>query len=80
MKEFGYQQRWPQEGEPVCIMCGRFGEYVCDATDKDVCSLECKGIHLAKIGQEKNAQQWAEYHQFYSPVPEVCSTISLIFY
>ncbi|KAL1023325.1 hypothetical protein UPYG_G00039260 [Umbra pygmaea] len=43
-------QRWPEPGEPVCVMCGRFGEYICDSTDNDVCSLECKASHLAKMG------------------------------
>ena len=27
---------------PVCIICGRLGQYICDATDEDVCSIECK--------------------------------------
>lgn len=31
-------------------MCGRYGEYICDSTDNDVCSLECKAKHLAKMG------------------------------
>ncbi|XP_010894289.2 probable ATP-dependent RNA helicase DDX59 [Esox lucius] len=43
-------QRWPEPGEPICVMCGRFGEYICDSTDNDVCSLECKASHLAKMG------------------------------
>ncbi|XP_077863689.1 putative ATP-dependent RNA helicase DDX59 [Saccoglossus kowalevskii] len=43
-------QRWPMPGEPVCVMCGRYAEYICDQTDTDVCSLECKGKHLADVG------------------------------
>uniref|UniRef100_UPI00398EA765 probable ATP-dependent RNA helicase DDX59 n=1 Tax=Pristiophorus japonicus TaxID=55135 RepID=UPI00398EA765 len=39
-------QRWPEPGEPACSMCGRYGEYICDETDTDVCSLECKAEHL----------------------------------
>lgn len=31
-------------------MCGRYGEYICDATDNDVCSLECKASHLLQMG------------------------------
>ena len=27
---------------PVCVICGRLGQYICDATDEDVCSIECK--------------------------------------
>ncbi|KAG9351141.1 hypothetical protein JZ751_025031 [Albula glossodonta] len=44
-------QRWPEPGEPVCVMCGRYGEYICDSTDNDVCSLECKDHHLAQMGK-----------------------------
>uniref|UniRef100_A0A8C6VJ16 RNA helicase n=1 Tax=Naja naja TaxID=35670 RepID=A0A8C6VJ16_NAJNA len=42
IKSFSKTQRWPQPGEPVCVVCGRYGEYICDKTDEDVCSLECK--------------------------------------
>ena len=27
---------------PFCVICGRYGQYICDKTDEDVCSLECK--------------------------------------
>lgn len=50
VKSFKKSQRWPEPGDPVCVMCGRYGEYICDSTDNDVCSLECKANHLAKIG------------------------------
>lgn len=43
-------QRWPEAGEPVCVVCGRYGAYIVDRTDKDVCSLECKARHLMKLG------------------------------
>ncbi|XP_043079031.1 LOW QUALITY PROTEIN: probable ATP-dependent RNA helicase DDX59 [Puntigrus tetrazona] len=49
VKSFKKSQRWPDPGEPVCVMCGRYGEYICDKTDNDVCSLECKASHLAKM-------------------------------
>ncbi|XP_016382461.1 putative ATP-dependent RNA helicase DDX59 [Sinocyclocheilus rhinocerous] len=49
VKSFKKNQRWPEPGEPVCVMCGRYGEYICDKTDNDVCSLECKASHLAKM-------------------------------
>ena len=39
-------QRWPMAGEPVCVVCGRYGEYIVDETDKDVCSIQCKKQHL----------------------------------
>lgn len=50
VKSFKKNQRWPEPGEPVCVMCGRYGEYICDATDNDVCSLECKANHLVRMG------------------------------
>jgi len=40
-------QRAARPGEPTCVVCGRFGAYICDETDRDVCSLECKARHLA---------------------------------
>lgn len=24
------EQRFPLPGEPVCVVCGRYGEYICD--------------------------------------------------
>ncbi|XP_073333279.1 probable ATP-dependent RNA helicase DDX59 [Pagrus major] len=50
VKSFRKSQRWPEPGEPACVMCGRYGEYICDSTDNDVCSLECKAKHLTKMG------------------------------
>lgn len=52
IKSFSKSQRWAEPGEPVCVVCGRYGEYICDKTDEDVCSLECKAKHLLQI-QEK---------------------------
>ena len=52
---FSKNQRWPVEGsdEPVCVVCGRYGEYICSRTDADVCSLECKARNLARsIGRQ----------------------------
>ncbi|KAM4861304.1 putative ATP-dependent RNA helicase DDX59 isoform 2-T5 [Thomomys bottae] len=54
VKSFSKTQRWAEPGEPVCVVCGRYGEYICDKTDEDVCSLECKAKHLVQIqGQEE---------------------------
>ncbi|KAJ8444363.1 hypothetical protein Cgig2_019921 [Carnegiea gigantea] len=36
------EQRFPLPGEPVCAICGRYGEYICDETDDDICSKDCK--------------------------------------
>ncbi|KAI8481351.1 DEAD (Asp-Glu-Ala-Asp) box polypeptide 59 [Branchiostoma belcheri] len=54
---FSKNQRWPEEGEPVCVVCGRYGEYICDQTDRDVCSLECKAKHLALVHHKKQYLQ-----------------------
>ena len=48
VKERSVQQRQAEPGEPVCAVCGRYGEYICDATDDDVCSLECKAAIVAR--------------------------------
>lgn len=48
VKERSVQQRQPEPGEPVCVICGRYGEYISAATDEDVCSLECKAVSLAR--------------------------------
>lgn len=55
VKSFKKNQRWPEPGEPVCVMCGRYGEYICDSTDNDVCSLECKAKHLFEMGMGTGA-------------------------
>ena len=75
---FSKQQRWPGPGEPVCVVCGRYGAYIVDRTDDDVCSLECKakclikrGIHLNEgganpaEGDENLATPWVyrEHHE-----------------
>ncbi|KAL0073903.1 P-loop containing nucleoside triphosphate hydrolase protein [Phycomyces blakesleeanus] len=46
IKPFSSDQRRiiPGCDEPVCIICGKYGEYINDDTDNDVCSLECKRI------------------------------------
>ncbi|OQS06924.1 DEAD/DEAH box RNA helicase, partial [Thraustotheca clavata] len=38
------EQREAEDGEPVCVVCGRYGEYICDVTEMDVCSMECRDI------------------------------------
>ncbi|XP_022750409.1 DEAD-box ATP-dependent RNA helicase 41-like [Durio zibethinus] len=35
--------------EPKCVICGRYGEYICDETDDDICSLECKQTLLFRV-------------------------------
>ncbi|XP_054432410.1 probable ATP-dependent RNA helicase DDX59 isoform X2 [Pteronotus mesoamericanus] len=55
VKSFSKTQRPAEPGEPVCVVCGRYGEYICDETDEDVCSLECKAKHLLQV-KEKGEQ------------------------
>ena len=50
---YSKKQRWPTPGEPVCVVCGRYGAYIVDQTDKDVCSLECKARHLKDVTARK---------------------------
>ena len=48
---YSKHQRWPVGEETVCVVCGRYGAYIVDETDKDVCSLECKARHLRMLGK-----------------------------
>lgn len=48
VKERCSDQREALPGEPCCAVCGRYGEYICDETDDDICSLECKRILLSR--------------------------------
>ncbi|KAF6140390.1 hypothetical protein GIB67_013159 [Kingdonia uniflora] len=41
------EQRFAVPGEPACVLCGRYGEYICDETGDDICSIDCK-IELLK--------------------------------
>ncbi|XP_058764430.1 uncharacterized protein LOC131637878 [Vicia villosa] len=47
------EQRFPVFGEPVCLICGRYGEYICNETDDDVCSMECKNelLEILKLNE-----------------------------
>ncbi|XP_014387854.1 PREDICTED: probable ATP-dependent RNA helicase DDX59 isoform X2 [Myotis brandtii] len=53
VKSFAKTQRPAEPGEPVCVVCGRYGEYICDETDEDVCSLECKAKHLLQVKEKE---------------------------
>ncbi|XP_069825098.1 probable ATP-dependent RNA helicase DDX59 [Dendropsophus ebraccatus] len=48
IKSYSKLQRWPVQGEPACVICGRYGEYICDRTEHDVCSLECKAKDILR--------------------------------
>ncbi|XP_010496403.1 PREDICTED: DEAD-box ATP-dependent RNA helicase 41 [Camelina sativa] len=49
VKQKSIDQRAPLSGEPKCVICNRYGEYICDETNDDVCSLECKETLLRRI-------------------------------
>ncbi|KAF3448351.1 hypothetical protein FNV43_RR09064 [Rhamnella rubrinervis] len=47
------EQRFPVPGEPVCVVCGKFGEYICNETDDDICSMDCKAelLEIRKVSE-----------------------------
>ncbi|PIN12228.1 RNA helicase [Handroanthus impetiginosus] len=53
------EQRYPVPGEPVCVVCGKYGEYICNETDDDICSMECKAelLQTIKVQQEPKSGQ-----------------------
>lgn len=57
---YSKNQRWPIRGEPVCVICGRYGAYIVDETDKDVCSLECKARHVKVVTRNKNEERFCK--------------------
>ncbi|RDX66867.1 DEAD-box ATP-dependent RNA helicase 41, partial [Mucuna pruriens] len=57
------EQRFPVSGEPVCIICGRYGEYICNETDDDVCSMECKSelLEILKLNEGSSYNQVRDF-------------------
>ncbi|KAJ4974392.1 hypothetical protein NE237_007566 [Protea cynaroides] len=53
IKERCWNQREALPGEPSCVICGRYGEYICDETDDDICSMECKEILLGRLANSR---------------------------
>lgn len=51
IKQASIEQRFPLDGEPLCVVCGRYGEYINDTTERDVCSMECKIKDIANYAQ-----------------------------
>jgi hypothetical protein len=37
IKQFSSDQRLALPDEPICVVCGKYGEYINDETDHDVC-------------------------------------------
>ena len=67
IKEFSSQQRNANPGEPVCIICGKYAEYICKITEVDICSKECKILHLSSIQLQSPPQSADSYYSFLSP-------------
>ena len=55
IKERREQQREAEQGEPLCVICSRYGEYICNETDEDVCSLQCKDIALKRSSSRERS-------------------------
>lgn len=74
---YSRQQRFALAGEPICVICNRFGEYICDETEQDVCSMECKKQHLEEFQEIQAREQAAqtvfklEKTVFYSEHPDI---------
>jgi ATP-dependent RNA helicase DDX59 len=60
VKEKCFEQREALPEEPRCVVCGRYGEYICDQTDDDICSVQCKTILLARLAAKTKPTQKAE--------------------
>ncbi|GMY30039.1 isoform 2 of probable atp-dependent rna helicase ddx59 [Fagus crenata] len=56
------EQRFPDPGEPVCVVCGRYGEYICNETDDDICSMECKAeiLKILKVDKGPSSDQTSD--------------------
>ncbi|CAO3595081.1 unnamed protein product [Absidia cylindrospora] len=78
VKHFSSQQRLVDinSDEPTCIICGKYGEYINDDTENDVCSMECKKIdtdisHHPKVSiaakLEQQVQQSRKDHGITTP-------------
>jgi len=61
------EQREARENEPRCVVCGRFGEYICDQTDADVCSIQCKIAHLRGNTGRKMPKAAISFEEFLLP-------------
>ena len=66
VKELSSMQRNCSPGEPVCAMCGKYGEYICSVTEMDVCSLECKKNNLQLLNRPQPQQAADNISTFFS--------------
>ncbi|XP_039143898.1 DEAD-box ATP-dependent RNA helicase 41 [Dioscorea cayenensis subsp. rotundata] len=71
VKEKCCDQREALPGEPRCVICGRFGEYICDETDDDVCSRECKQTLISRLAESQKPAAKA-IHSVQLPATDEC--------
>ncbi|KAG2205400.1 hypothetical protein INT47_007185 [Mucor saturninus] len=57
IKQFSSDQRLALDDEPICTVCGKYGEYINDETDQDVCSLQCKAINTDLCGRARSKKK-----------------------
>ncbi|KAI3993970.1 hypothetical protein MKX01_002983 [Papaver californicum] len=69
VKEKCWDQREALPGEPCCVICGRYGEYICDETNDDICSIECKSALLGRHNAQKREKL---PHHVRIPVVDEC--------
>ncbi|PKI39820.1 hypothetical protein CRG98_039865 [Punica granatum] len=67
------EQRFPDPGEPVCVMCGKYGEYICDETDDDICSLDCKSKLLETLNFKEEDTWDYERHCWLRKKSDLCT-------
>lgn len=68
------EQREAEPGEPHCVICGRYGQYICDETDDDVCSLQCK-ISVLQKHQSECKKPGPIIHAIKIPVEDECTYV-----
>ncbi|KAJ0960332.1 hypothetical protein J5N97_001850 [Dioscorea zingiberensis] len=71
VKERCWDQREALPGEPRCVICGRFGEYICDETDDDICSKECKHTLISRLAESQKPAAKA-IHPVKLPATDEC--------
>ncbi|KAL0435481.1 UNVERIFIED_CONTAM: DEAD-box ATP-dependent RNA helicase 41 [Sesamum radiatum] len=72
VKERCWDQREALPGEPQCVICGRYGEYICDETDDDICSLECKRTLLSRVAKSQASSASAQPPTVRLPALDEC--------
>lgn len=69
--QFSCNQRAAIDEEPQCIVCSRYGAYICDTYDVDVCSKECKSIYHGQK-EQTSIQKSLKQHCKRLKVDKVC--------